>query len=408
MKKFIALALAILISGTLMVSCGGGGGASKTAAAYAGDFSDSDIKIGAIYINSKDDTAGYTFAHHNGISTALANLNIKKDGHLFIVDNVPEDKTQVLQAIDTLVGQGCTIIFGISFGYIDAMNEAAAMEEYQNIIFSHATGYMSNDKNFNNYFGRIYQARYLSGIAAGLKSLELGNNSVGYVAAFGTEYAETASGINGFALGVQSVNPDAVLHVKTINCWGDEALEKQAAEALISTYNCCVISQHCDSAQPQLVAQDKGVFGCGYNSDMSKQAPDAHLTAPIWNWDVYYGTAIRCAIEQPENFMSVVGNYYGGLKELFVDISPLSVNCSEGTKEITDAVKALIISGEWDVFSGVKLSYTKNDDGTYTVNKADADLKTNNGKVVVKAGGASVEDSVITGSMNYYVEGVED
>lgn len=408
MKKFIALALAILISGTLMVSCGGGGGASKTAAAYAGDFSDSDIKIGAIYINSKDDTAGYTFAHHNGISTALANLNIKKDGHLFIVDNVPEDKTQVLQAIDTLVGQGCTIIFGISFGYIDAMNEAAAMEEYQNIIFSHATGYMSNDKNFNNYFGRIYQARYLSGIAAGLKSLELGNNSVGYVAAFGTEYAETASGINGFALGVQSVNPDAVLHVKTINCWGDEALEKQAAEALISTYNCCVISQHCDSAQPQLVAQDKGVFGCGYNSDMSKQAPDAHLTAPIWNWDVYYGTAIRCAIEQPENFMSVVGNYYGGLKELFVDISPLSVNCSEGTKEITDAVKALIISGEWDVFSGVKLSYTKNDDGTYTVNKADADLKTNDGKVVVKAGGASVEDSVITGSMNYYVEGVED
>jgi len=408
MKKFIALALAILISGTLMVSCGGGGGASKTAAAYAGDFSGSDIKIGAIYINSKDDTAGYTFAHHNGISTALANLNIKKDGHLFIVDNVPEDKTQVLQAIDTLVGQGCTIIFGISFGYIDAMNEAAAMEEYQNIIFSHATGYMSNEKNFNNYFGRIYQARYLSGIAAGLKSLELGNNSVGYVAAFGTEYAETASGINGFALGVQSVNPDAVLHVKTINCWGDEALEKQAAEALISTYNCCVISQHCDSAQPQLVAQDKGVFGCGYNSDMSKQAPDAHLTAPIWNWDVYYGTAIRCAIEQPENFMSVVGNYYGGLKELFVDISPLSVNCSEGTKEITDAVKALIISGEWDVFSGVKLSYTKNDDGTYTVNKADADLKTNDGKVVLKAGGASVEDSVITGSMNYYVEGVED
>lgn len=41
---------------------------------------------------------------------------------------------------------------------------------------------MGNDTNFNNYFGRIYQARYLTGVAAGLKSLEMGNNSIGYVA----------------------------------------------------------------------------------------------------------------------------------------------------------------------------------------------------------------------------------
>ena len=35
------------------------------------------------------------------------------------------------------------------------MNDKA--EEYPEIIFSHATGYMGNDTNFNNYFGRIYQ-----------------------------------------------------------------------------------------------------------------------------------------------------------------------------------------------------------------------------------------------------------
>jgi basic membrane protein A len=28
--------------------------------------------------------------------------------------------------------------------------------------------------NFNNYFGRIYEARYLAGIAAGMKAKELG------------------------------------------------------------------------------------------------------------------------------------------------------------------------------------------------------------------------------------------
>ena len=78
-------------------------------------------------------------------------------------------------------------------------------------------------------------------MAAGLKSLETGNNNLGYVSAYGTEYAETCSGINAFALGVQAVNPDAVVHVNKISTWGDENLERQAAQALIDTYDCCVI-----------------------------------------------------------------------------------------------------------------------------------------------------------------------
>ncbi|MEG1743483.1 MAG: BMP family ABC transporter substrate-binding protein, partial [Clostridia bacterium] len=316
--------------------------------------------------------------------------------------------TAVLNAIDTLAGKGCKIIFGISFGYIEAFAEASAKTEYKDIIFSHATGYKSNEKNFNNYFGRIYQARYLSGIAAGLKSLELKNNSLGYVAAYGTEYAETCSGINAFTLGAQSVNPAAVVHVKKINTWGDESLEKQAAEALIATYNCCVISQHCDSAQPQIVAENKAVFGCGYNSDMTVQAPKAHLVAPVWNWDVYYGTAIRAAIEKPAEFVKTIGNYYGGLKEGFVAISPVSSNCSEGTDKIISAVKDLIISGEWDVFSGAKLSYEKGADGKYTIKKTNAALVKADDSTIVEAGGKSVDDGVIKGSMNYYVKGVTE
>lgn len=111
------------------------------------------------------------------------------------------------------------------------------------MIFSHATGYMSNPNNYNNYFGRIYQARYLAGIAAGLKSLETNNNNVGYVSAYGTEYAETCSGINGFALGVQAVNPDATVYVKELGNWFDEVNEYAFAEELINSYNCGVIAQ---------------------------------------------------------------------------------------------------------------------------------------------------------------------
>ena len=400
MKKIIALLMAlVLVLG--LAACGG-----KTATeAPEAAKEEASFKVGAIYINSKNDTAGYTFAHHNGITTAMKELGLDVESQLIIVDEVPEDKEQVLAAVDTLVGGGANIIFGISFGYIDALNEAAA--EYTDVIFSHATGYLSNDTNFNNYFGRAYQARYLAGIAAGLKSLEIGNDNVGYVAAYDVQYAETASGINGFALGVQAVNPNAKVYVKTLGAWADEVNEKAYAEELINAYGCGVISQHCDSAQPQIAAQNAGVFGCGYNSNMTPDAPKAHLTAAIWNWNVYYGTAMKAAMEcgDASNFVATMGSgaYYGGLKEGFVDVSPLSDNCAAGTAEIIETVKAMMVNGEWDVFSGVKLEIAA--DGTVT--KVDAALMDNAGNEIVAAGGASVEDGVITGTMNYLVAGVE-
>ena len=328
-------------------------------------------------------------------------LDPSKD--LYIVDNVPEDDEKVKQAIDQLAGNGCNIIFGISFGYLNAMDEKA--KEYPDIIFSHATGYLSNDKNFNNYFGRIYQARYLAGIAAGYKSLALGNNNIGYVSAWGTEYAETCSGINAFAMGCMAVNPDAKVNVYEIYTWGDQEKERQAAELLIDTYGCCVIAQHCDSAQPQIVANEKNVFGCGYNSDMTKEAPNAHLAAPVWNWDAYYATAMKAAMTNPSTFMTEVGNYYEGLNAGLVDVSALSSNCEPETKEAIDLAKKMMINGEWDVFSGVKLSFS-GAAGSVAVAKTDAPLVTNEGAEIVAAGGASVDDSVIQGTMNYYVEGV--
>ena len=404
MKKIIALLLAVVMLLSL-AACGANNNTDGTDGGNEGNESKA-IKIGAIYINSKNDTAGYTFAHHNGIVTAMKSLGMDPDTQLVIRDEVPEDKQKVKDAVDALVGEGATIIFGISFGYIDALEEAAA--EYEDVIFSHGTGYKANETNFNNYFGRIYQARYLAGIAAGLKSLEIGNNNVGYVAAHTTDYAETASGINGFALGVQSVNPNAKIYVKNLNNWADEVNEKAYAEELINSFGCGVISQHCDSAQPQIAAQNANVFGCGYNSDMTPDAPKAHLTAAIWNWNVYYRTAIQAAMNCGEaaNFVPTMGSgaYYGGLKEGFVDVSPLSENCAANTDKAIEAVKAMMVNGEWDVFSGVKLSIAA--DGTVT--KADADLVDNQGNVIVPAGGPSVEDGVITGTMNYFVAGVQE
>jgi len=387
MKKVLALLVVLVMVSAVTVAF-----TSCESSAYSAD----SIKIGVIHIGDPADGSGYSFTHDQGI-VAMQNELKLKDSQIMRKNNVGDEDTAVLkEAIEDCIAQGCNIIFGTSYGYMDTM--AALAVEYPDVYFSHGTGYKSNDTNFNNYFGRIYQARYLAGVAAGLKTLETKNNKLGYVAAYGTELAETCSGINAFLLGAQSVNPEAVLDVKVLNSWFDPANETAFAEALIEG-GCGIIAQHCDTPNPQKAAENKGVFGCGYNSDMTPDAPDAHLTAPIWHWGVYYTDAVKAVIDGK---WADLGNYYGGIKEGFVDISALSDNCAKDTKKYIDQVTDLFKDGSWDVFSGVKLSF----DADGNLVKTNADLKKADGSVIVAAGGSSVEDSVITGTMNYYVLGV--
>ncbi|HMM06392.1 MAG TPA: BMP family ABC transporter substrate-binding protein [Clostridiales bacterium] len=353
-----------------------------------------DIKVGVIHIGDPADGTGYSYMHDQGIVGMQENLGLKDDQIVRELNISDSDSSAIKSAIEDCIAQGCNIVFTTSYGYMDTTAEMA--EQYPDVYFSHATGYMSNDTNFNNYFGRIYQARYLTGIAAGLKTE---SDKVGYVAAYGTELAETCSGINAFALGVQSVNPDAVVYVKSLNSWSDPTNETAYAEAL-AEMGCDVIAQHCDSANPQIAAENAGIYGIGYNSDMSAEAPKAELTSAIWNWDVYYTKAVQAVID---GTWTDLGNYYGGIADGFVDVAPLTDLCADGTQARIDAVKALLDAGTWDVFSGVKLTF--NEDGS--VVETNGDLVDNEDNVIVEAGGASVEDSVIQGTMNYFVKGVE-
>ena len=397
MKKVLSILLALVMVVLCFAACGNTQDADqgdKTQTATIAAIPKDQLKIGVIHIGDPADGSGYSYTHDLGIQGMQKNLGLSDDQIVRQLNISDSDTTAIRNAIEDCIAQGCNVIFGTSYGYMDTMEALA--NEHPDVIFSHGTGYKSNGTNLNNYFGRNYQARYLAGIAAGLKTK---TNKIGYVSAYGTELAETCSGINAFALGVQSVNPDAVVYVKELKSWFDPANETAYAEALINM-GCDVISQHCDTANPQIAAEKAGVFGCGYNSDMTKDAPKAHLTATIWNWDVYYTAAVQAVIDGK---WVEFGNYYKGVKEGLCDVSPLSANCVPGTQEKIDAVKALYNDGSWDVFTGVKLSFDENNN----VIKTDAALKDNTGKEIVPAGGPSVEDSVITGSMNYFVEGVE-
>ncbi len=351
--------------------------ATETPAATTGLFAPvakEEVKVGVIHIGDPADGAGYTFAHDQGIVAMQQALGLS-DTQIIRKNNVNDaDAVAIRTAIEECIEDGATIIFGTSWGYMDTMEELAS--EYPDVIFSHCSGYKSNGTNFNNYFGRIYQARYLSGIAAGLKTQ---SDKIGFVAAMGSDNSEVTGGINAFALGVESVNPDAKVYVKVTNTWFDPTLEQQAAEALLDA-GCDIIAQHADTTAPQLAAESRGVWGVGYNSDMTKDAPKAHLTAPVWNWGAYYTSAVQSVIDGTWDG----SNYFGGMAEGLVDISPLSANVADGTAEAIEAARQKILGG-FKVFEG--------------------DLFDNAGNQINKAG-EFLSDADITGKMNWYYRNV--
>lgn len=376
MRKLLALLLCLILTLSAV------GAACAEFAPVAKD----DVKVGFVFIGDVSDK-GYTYAHYQGLLAMQEALGLADD-QIIYKTNVAEDGA-CEDALRELVDAGCQIIFGNSYGYMNFMAELA--EEYPEVIFSHCSGYMSNDVNFNNYFGAIYQARYLAGIAAGMKTQ---TNKIGFVAAMQTP--EVIGGFDAFALGVQSVNPDAVVYVKYTNTWYDATLERQTADALLDM-GCDVIAQHCDTANPQIAAQERGVWGCGYNADMTVDAPKAHLTAPVWNWGAVYTKEVQDVIDgvwAPENI-------FLDMSDGLVGLSPLSENCAEGTAEAIEAAKAKLLSGEFDVF--------------------DQELWDNQGNQITDANGCFVADiagtsakagekitrAFVAGELMFVVKGVE-
>ena len=387
-KKRIWKKAAMLLSATLLLT-GCGAGKSGTPDDYATNkgyeedtaqkgssdgIAKEDIKVGVLYLSDPSEGSGYSYTHDLGVKGMQENLLLSDDQiERKIVDDSDEKATE--KAIEECVADGCNIIFTTSWGYMQVTADMA--EKYPDVYFSHGTGYMSNGKNFNNYFGRIYQARYLSGIVAGMNTKD---NKIGYVAAQDSSNSEVTGGIDAFAIGVESVNPKAKIYVDVTNSWYDEKKEKKASERLLNM-GCDVMTQHCDTPYPQTLAQEKGVYGIGYNSDMSKETPDSCLTSVIWNWSAYYTSAVKSIIDGTWDG----SNYYGCMAEGLVSITDLASFAAEGTQQKVDEATAEILSGDNNVFDGV--------------------LVTNTGKKIGKKG-KTLDDATITGKINWYYRNV--
>lgn len=299
----------------------------------AGPASAKDLNVGFIFVSPIGD-AGYSYAHDLG-RQAVEDLEGVKTSY---VESVPEgpDAERVLR---NMARKGFDLIFATSYGYMDSVIKVA--KQFPEVIFMHCSGF-KRAENAGTYFGRIYQSRYLTGIAAGKMT---SSNVLGYVAAY--PIPELIRGINAFTLGAQSVNPEVQVRVVWTKSWYDPATEKEAAKSLLDV-GADVIAQHVDSPAPQEAAQEKGAYSVGYNSDMSEFAPDAHLTSAIWKWGNLYTDVVK----QVQNNTWKSSDIWAGLDEEVVGIGPFGPMVDQQTRELILAKKEAIAAGEFQVFSG--------------------------------------------------------
>lgn len=334
-KKLLAVIGAVACSTMLLVGCGSASTqATKDDGKAKSEASGEKLKVGFIYVGSATD-GGYSQAHDNGrkyLEEKIPNIQT------VVKESVPEGQDVEKVAAD-MVDQGCKIIFANSFGYMDYIEKVS--KKYPEVKFFHCSGYKTGD-NLATYFGREYQARYLTGIVAGMKSK---NGKIGYVAAF--SIPEVVRSVNAFTLGARSVNPNAVVKVTWTNTWYDPAKEKEAAVALLDQ-GIDVLGQYQDTTAAQQAAEERGVACIGSDLDMSAAAPKTNMTSAVWNWGPYYVQAVQSVIDGKFK----AENYWGGIETGIVQISPLTKNAPEGAQAKVDEAKAKMENKSWDVFTG--------------------------------------------------------
>lgn len=361
LKKILSIALAVVMIvsvAAFATSCGStadNNGETTVADNKANDGK--EFKVGFIFLHDENSTYDLNFI--NAVKGAQAATGLT-DSQVIMKTNIPEGQ-ECYEACEDLVDQGCSLIFADSFGHETYLIEAA--KKYTDVQFCHATGTRAHTEGLSNYhnaFASIYEGRYLAGVAAGLKLNEMIANGdftaeqavIGYIGAY--TYAEVVSGYTSFFLGARSVCPTATMKVQFTGSWYDEAMEKEAANALIAQ-GCKLISQHADSMGAPTACETAGVPNVSYNGSTVAACPNTFIVSSRIDWTPFFVYAINCVASGEDIGYDWTGTLATG-SVVLTDVNEQAA--AAGTAEkIAEVMKALE-DGSVKVF----------DTATFTVN----------------------------------------
>lgn len=278
---------------------------------------------------------GWNGSHYHGIKNAADILGMQ----ITLKENIKEYSGECKKAVDELIAKGIKIIILVSYNYPDEIKET--IKAHPEVQFFCCASNITI-QNYKSYFARVYQARYLSGIVAGL---ETKNNKIGYVAAMNN--AEVNRGMNAFVLGVKSVNPEATIFIRWTNSWDDAEKERNNVKFLYDSIGIDLVTYHQNLPNVLEAAEELGIFSIGYNQPEQKYS-DKVLTSVITNWTMVYKEFLQDYL-QKKNTDQI--NYWVGMERDAAGLAFYSSRVSENTqKAVTDAIEK--IKSGIDVFYG--------------------------------------------------------
>ena len=323
----------------------------------------SHYKVAFVYDKEPEESA-WIYGHELGrlfIEDEMPN-NISSD---YIV--IPGDDEQASEKIGQLCEIGYDIIFIVTPNLINASIKVAA--QYPSVyIFNCQLG--STHNTVRSYYARIYEAKLLTGIIAGVLC---DNNVVGYVADY--PIYGVVAGINAFALGAKMVNP----RIKIKLAWS--SMKHVDYERMFKEEGIDIIS-----AQEMITPEDHDrKFGL---YKVEEDGTKTGLAMSAYNWGRFYKKIIE-GIEEGL-YKSADGkdnkaiNYWWGFSAGVIDLI-CSSKLPDETVRLVQAIRHAKKRNRFHTFVG--------------------EIRNQAGEVIVKKGEVLQPEDIM--NMDYLVENVE-
>lgn len=329
------------------------------------------VTVGFVYVGPKNDY-GWNQSH----AVAAQRIARMEGVKLIEQENVPET-VEAEKVMEGMIRQdGARVVFASSFGYWPSVLKVA--RKYPDALFAHigALWKDGDPKNTIGFRGYMEEPHYLCGVAAGHMS------KTGKIAFIGSKPVYFIfNNCNGFILGARSVNPKITCQVVITGDWNNPVREAEVTNGLIDQ-GVDVIVANVDSAKVVIEnAERRGIWSCGYHTDVSALAPKGFLTGAEWNWAA--GGQFVKAWQTGGSYPNLLR---GGFKQDMVALSPFGRAVPEDVRAKVGKARQGFVDDSLKLYRGP--------------------LKDNEGNVVLKDGEVIAnDDNKFKLNVKFIVEG---
>ncbi len=289
-----------------------------------------ELKIAFLHTKSEK-LSSWVYAHELGRNYAEEKLHKQIKTKAYFLQDFQNAEEMMKQAIideNQLIFTTSPSLLGVSTKYAVKYPKIKILNCSLNTNCSHV----------RTYYGRFYEAKFLTGMIAGIMT---GKNEMVYIADYPL-YGMIAN-INAFALGVKMVNPNAKIYLE----WS--TMKNNKINELMKSEDISVVSDQ-DMIMP---SKDSDHFGLYLKS---KGQLKNHLAMPVWNWGVFYDKIIQSVINdtwkknvQKTGYESL--NYWWGISSGMIDVI-CSAKIPPRTRQLVSLLKQAMSDGMFHPFSG--------------------------------------------------------